>query len=250
MKVLLDPKRNHKPLAARHVLLATAMAASLLLPVAAVRATAKNAIGSVSGTVHDPSGAVIPEANVTLINMDLQQRIFGHTGEDGAFAFPAIPAGHYRLEIASPGFAYTKSADFELKASSDLHQDVTMDIGELIQEVVVHGHKPAEIPPTPPQAPRRIRVGGNVQNAKLTYQPKPDYPASAAQQGIEGTVILRAVIGMGGQVLSLAPYNDVDPDLIKAAMDAVRQWQYQPTLLNGVPVEVVTTITVVFRLDG
>jgi TonB family protein len=250
MRVLLDPKLNHKPLAARHVLLATVMAASLLLPVAAVRATAKNATGSVSGTVHDPSGAVIPEANVTLVNMDLQQRIFGHTGEDGAFAFPAIPAGRYRLEIASPGFAYTKSADFELKASSDLHQDVTMDIGELIQEVVVHGHKPAENRPTPSQAPRRIRVGGNVQSAKLTYQPKPDYPAGAAQQGIEGTVILRAVIGMDGQVLSLAPYNDADPDLIKAAMDAVRQWRYQPTLLNGVPVEVVTTITVVFRLDG
>jgi protein TonB len=44
--------------------------------------------------------------------------------------------------------------------------------------------------------------------------------------------------------------NGADPGLIKAAMDAVRQWQYQPTLLNGVPVQVVTTITVAFRLDG
>jgi len=61
---------------------------------------------------------------------------------------------------------------------------------------------------------------------------------------------LGAVIGTGGQILSLSPDNDADPDLIKAAMDAARQWQYQPTLLNGVPVEVVTTITVSFRLDG
>jgi TonB family protein len=250
MKVLLDPELNHRPLAAPHVLLATAMAAALLLPVAAVRAVAKNITGNVSGTVHDPSGAVIPEANVTLINLDLQQRIFGRTGADGTFAFPAIPAGRYRLEIASPGFAYTKSADFELKASSDLHQGFTMDIGELAQEVVVHGHKSAENPPTPSHAPRRIRVGGNVQSAKLTYQPEPDYPASAAQKEIEGTVILRAVIGTRGQILSLMPQNDADPDLIKAAMDAVRQWRYQPRLLNGVPVEVVTTISGPFRLDG
>ena len=124
-----------------------------------------------------------------------------------------------------------------------------MDIGEVIQEVVVHGHKSAENPPTPPPAPRRIRMGGNVERAKLIYQPKPDYPASAEKQGIEGTVILQAVIGTSGQILSLTPYNDADPVLIKAAMDAVRQWQYQPTLLNGVPVEVVTTITVGFRLD-
>jgi TonB family protein len=249
MKALLDPELNHKPLAASRVLLAAALAAVLLLPVAAIRAAAKNATGNISGTVHDPSGAVIPGANVTLLNMGLNFRIVGHSGADGAFEFPAIPAGGYRLEITSPGFAYTKSADLELKPSGDLHEDITMDIGDLIQEVVVHGHKSAENPPTPPPAPRRIRVGGNVQRAKLTCQPKPDYPASAEKQGIEGTVILRAVIGTSGQILSLSPDNDADSDLISAAMNAVRQWRYQPTLLNGVPVEVVTTITVVFRLD-
>jgi outer membrane biosynthesis protein TonB len=61
---------------------------------------------------------------------------------------------------------------------------------------------------------------------------------------------MQAVIGTSGQILSLTPVNDVDPGLIRAAMNAVRQWRYQPTLLNGVPVEVVTTITVAFRLDG
>ena len=249
MKVLLDPKLNHRPLTMRHILLAAAIAAALLLPVAAVRATAENATGNVSGTVRDPSGAVIPDANVTLVNQQTQGRIVVHSGEDGTFRFPAIPAGRYRLEIAKPGFAYTKSADLEVKPSSDFHQDVTLDIGEVIQEVVVHGHKPAENPPAPPPVPRRIRVGGLVERAKLIYQPTPDYPASAAKQGIEGVVILRAVIGTSGQVLSLTPCNDADSDLIKTAMNAVRQWQYQPTLLNGVPVEVVTTITVAFRLD-
>jgi len=249
MKALLDPKLDHRPLAARRALLAAALAAVLLLPVAAIRATAKNSAGNISGTVHDPSGAVIPGANVTLFNMEQKYKVVARSGEDGAFAFPAMPAGLYRLEISSPGFAYTKSADLELKPSGDLHQDVTLDIGELTQEFVVHGHKPAENPAATPAAPRRIRVGGNVEAAKLLHQQEPEYPAGAQKQGIEGTVILRAVIGTSGQVLSLSPDNDADAQLASAAMNAVRQWQYQPTLLDGEPVEVVTTITVVFRLD-
>lgn len=249
MKALLDPQLNHRPLAARRVLFAAALAVALLLPVAAIRATAQNAEGKVSGTVHDPSGAVVPGAHVTLINMETQHSIVGHTGEDGAFEFPAIPAGRYRLEITKEGFAIAKSADLELKPSADLHQDITLPLGNVTQEVIVHGHKSAENPPTPPPAPRRIRVGGLVQAAHLIRQVKPDYPAGAQKQGIEGTVVLRAVIGTSGQILSLAPNSGPDPALIKAAMDAVSQWQYQPTLLNGVPVEVATTLEVTFQLD-
>lgn len=88
-----------------------------------------------------------------------------------------------------------------------------------------------------------------MQAAKLVNHVVPVYPPNAEKQGIEGTVILRAVIGTNGQMLSLSPYNDADPSLTSAAMAAVGQWRYQPTLLNGLPVEVVTTITVAFRLD-
>jgi TonB family protein len=249
MKALLDPKLNHRPLAPSRTVLTAALAALLLLPVAALRVAAKNASGNISGTIHDPSGAVIPDASVTLISRDQKIKIVGNSGADGAFKFAAIPPGGYRLEIASPGFAITKSADLDLAPSGNVHQDFTMDLGEVLQEVVVHGHKPAENPATPRPTPRRIRVGGNVQAAKLISQAKPEYPEALQKRGIEGSVILRAVIGTSGQILSLSPFSDPDPALTKAAMDAVRQWRYTPTLLNGEPVEVVTTITVGFRLD-
>jgi TonB family protein len=181
--------------------------------------------------------------------VETQHSVVGHTGRDGAFEFPAVPAGRYRLEIIKRGFALSKSADLELKPSGDLRQDITLPLGDVLLQVTVLGHKSAENPPTPPPAPRRIRVGGLVQAAHLIHQAKPDYPASAQKQGIEGTVVLRAVIGTSGQILSLAPNSGPDPALIKAAMDAVGQWQYQPTLLNGVPVEVATTIEVTFQLD-
>jgi protein TonB len=100
-----------------------------------------------------------------------------------------------------------------------------------------------------PVVPQRVRVGGNVQASRLISKVQPVYPAIAEQSGVQGTVLLHAVIGMDGHLLSLGVANSsANPDLANAAMDAVRQWVYQPTLLNGMPVEVVTTVAVVFRL--
>jgi protein TonB len=75
------------------------------------------------------------------------------------------------------------------------------------------------------------------------------YPALAQQSGIEGTVLLEAVIGKDGSVANSRVVNSlVHPSLVEAAMEAVKQWLYKPTLLNGEPIEVVTTIAVKFRL--
>ncbi|HET7213321.1 MAG TPA: M56 family metallopeptidase [Terriglobia bacterium] len=249
MKALLDPKLNRRPLTASRALFAAVLTMALLVPAAVIHASAGNDTGSISGTVHDPSGAVVPGAGVILISSRTQTRIASHTGEDGTFSFPEVPAGRYQLEFAKPGFARTLTGEFELGPSRELHQNFTLNLGWVSEELVVRGHRPATLAPAPTRTPHRIRVGGLVQAAKLVKIVKPAYPAGAEKQGTEGTVILRAVIGTSGQVLSLEPYNDADPALTEAAMEAVRQWRYQPTLLNGVPVEVATTITVTFRLD-
>lgn len=94
---------------------------------------------------------------------------------------------------------------------------------------------------------RRIRVGGNVQQAKLLVKVQPVYPPEAKVQGIEGTVRLEATLDKRGKVANLQVLSG-DPILAAAALDAVRQWQYQTTLLNGDPVEVVTDIDVNFTL--
>jgi len=95
--------------------------------------------------------------------------------------------------------------------------------------------------------PPRIRVGGNVQQAKLLVKVQPVYPAEAKAQGIEGQVRLQAILGKDGKVENLQVLSG-DSLLAVAALDAVRQWQYQTTLLNGDPVEVVTEIQVNFTL--
>lgn len=104
-------------------------------------------------------------------------------------------------------------------------------------------------PPPPPKAPERIRVGGNVQQANLIHQVMPVYPEIAKTAHIQGTVILHAIISKDGSVQELQ-YISGPPLLMRSAMDAVRQWRYRPTLLNGEAVQVDTTISVVFTLGG
>jgi TonB family protein len=87
-----------------------------------------------------------------------------------------------------------------------------------------------------------------VEAAKLISNPSPVYPSLAREKQIQGDVLLHAIIGMDGGVKHLSVISG-DPSLTQASLDAVRQWRYQPTLLNGDPVEVDTTIKVTFSLD-
>jgi protein TonB len=105
------------------------------------------------------------------------------------------------------------------------------------------------MPPPPKPTQQRVRVGGNVQQAKMIRQIQPVYPQIAKTAHVQGTVILHAIIAKDGTVQELQ-YISGPALLMRSAMDAVRQWKYQPTLLNGEPVEVDTTISVVFTLSG
>lgn len=107
----------------------------------------------------------------------------------------------------------------------------------------------SNLPPPPKPTQQRIRVGGNVQSAKMIRQVQPVYPQIAKTAHVQGTILLHAIIAKDGSVQELT-YVSGPPLLMKAAQDAVREWRYQPTLLNGEPVEVETTISVIFTLGG
>ena len=96
----------------------------------------------------------------------------------------------------------------------------------------------------------RIRIGGNVAAAKLLNRVQPVYPPLARQTRISGTVRLHVVLSRDGTVKSVDVISG-HPLLLQASLDAVRQWRYQPTLLNGEAVEVDTTVDVIYALaDG
>lgn len=102
--------------------------------------------------------------------------------------------------------------------------------------------------PKPNAAPQRIRVGGNVQQAKLIHQVRPVYPELAKRARIQGVVKLAAIIGRDGTITGLQVLGG-HPLLVPAALEAVKHWRYQATLLNDEPVEVVTNVDVNFILQ-
>lgn len=129
----------------------------------------------------------------------------------------------------------------------------TSPLSTLLPEASIHpATQPAPIPtPTirlqqsPPSTPVRITSG--VQSAKLVFGPKPAYPSLARATRVQGTVKIQAVIGRDGMIKDLQVLSG-PPLLIEVAIEAVRQWRYQPTLLNGDAVEVVTDIDVNFTI--
>jgi protein TonB len=114
-----------------------------------------------------------------------------------------------------------------------------------------------EAPPPPPpvvvtakprEAAKPIRVSSNLQEAKLLRRVIPVYPALARQARVSGTVRLVGVIGKDGIIQNLQ-FVSGPPLLVQAALDAVKQWVYRPTLLNHEPVEVIAPIDVIFTLS-
>jgi len=103
-------------------------------------------------------------------------------------------------------------------------------------------------PQATPDVPGAIRVGGDVQATKIVNKATPVYPPMAKAARIQGTVRLTAIIGPDGTVTNVQLISG-HPLLVVAAVDAVKQWVYQPTLLNGNPVSVITEVDINFTLS-
>ena len=102
-------------------------------------------------------------------------------------------------------------------------------------------------PPRPPSRSDPVRVGGNIKPPTKVRDVRPAYPPSARQARVQGVVILEVTIAADGSVIDARTIRSI-PLLDAAAVDAVRQWQFTPTLLNGVPIPVRHTVTVQFTL--
>jgi len=103
------------------------------------------------------------------------------------------------------------------------------------------------LPEAPPPV-EAVRVGGNIKAPKQLKKVDPAYPDIARQARVQGVVILEATISPQGKVTDVKVLRGI-PLLDQSAIEAVKQWVYTPTLLNGVPVPVIMTVTVNFKLS-
>ena len=260
-----------------------ALAVSVSAPVSAFAQA-----GALAGQVLDADGDPLPGVTVEVTDpLLINPSRRSVTNAQGRYRIPDLRPGlHHTVTFKLPGFS-TVVRDVELSAGATTVVDAELIVGgnentlgstltmtgafgstgafvlncEFRPDGTIgpcrrsffgnpFGNPDPEywLPPPPPPPLEPVRVGGNISPpAKVTDVP-PVYPTVAQAARVQGVVILEAVIGTDGRVTDVKVLRSVAL-LDDAAIAAVRQWEYMPTLPNGVPVPVIMTVTVNFTMQ-
>ncbi len=223
------------------------VAVCFILPVAGIPASIQEEpSASVAGVVLDLTGARVPGVEVGLEGDAASiVRISSNAGE---YRIPEVPPGEYVLIARLPGFLDHRQ-EVVIEEGRTLLRDVLLSVGGVAtaMEVVSDRLPPEE--PVESSEPDRLRVTAGVSPGRLITMVRPDYPPQLRADGVEGTVALEGMIGADGVITGLRVVSTDHADLAMAALDAVREWRYEPSRLNNVPVAVATTVSFTFRLD-
>ncbi len=230
---VLDPHRPRRTVSALRVGVTCLVALLAVSPLLAWQDTSIQ----MKGSVKDMVGA-IPGAKLLL--KGASEYTF-QTGTDGSYAVTGIPEGEYTIEVLMPGYASLTIGRRRVELGKTIRADFHLQLGSIRD--TVNGADS-----TAPSVPQRVRISGNVQAVKLLNRVLPIYPKESKVARIQGTVRLRAVIGKDGRVVGLTLLMSPSAELARSAMEAVGQWKYQPTLLNGDPVEIQTEVDVNYTL--
>lgn len=268
---MLNATINRSPLT-RSARLVTALAALL---VAVPLAAAQSSFFTFSGSVLDSTNRVVPDTALVLTNTGSQAKYEVRSDRTGHFQFVGLPSGEYALEVKVPGFATLK--DTVTIAGRNVDRTLMLQLGLLEETITVSysvGEKPVAVSPEV-QEERRQRgqearqraqerlqraldkcsgtsagpIGGNILQPTKVTDVRPAYPEQLRSAKIGGIVTMEAVIGPDGNVRDVRVLSSADPDLESAAVEAVRQWQYSPTLLNCTPTEVRMKVTSNFTIQ-
>ena len=209
---------------------------------------AKEQIGPMplTGTVYDVTGSVLPGVSLTLDDA-AGIRLTAATDSSGRFDFGAVASGRYLVGSKLPGFM-SLAQDVRLESPQHWDLSLTIPVGAIQETITVRDQRPSTAPGRGERAP--VRIGGNIRPPRKLVDVRPVYPPAMRDAGLEGVVALTALIDVEGRVSSVRVIGSpAHPDLGKAAADAVRQWRFSPTLLNGETVEVLMNVSVAFSLE-
>jgi TonB family protein len=208
--------------------------------------------GSIAGIIVDPTGALVPRADISAVSTDVSLTMAKTTDNYGNYSLSPLPPGRYNVEVSARGFNRLIQKNVQVVPGQPVNLNLRLSVGEVGQSLTVTGKPFAEALPPPPsqtfEAPANrpagpMRISAGVSAGMAISQPAPVYPEDAKAAHIQGIVVLKAIISKAGTVENLTAISG-PPQLIASAIDAVKQWRYKPYLLNGEPVEVQTTINV------
>ena len=251
---MLNTQTNRRPMTP---LAAGSVLAALLIVTAAVagfEAFAQSRFAALSGTVVDQSGGVLVNATLVLANTQTNAKHEVRTNQTGFYEFVGLPAGDYELEVQQRGFQPATEA-VSIGVGETRQRNVSLQIGAVQETLTMTGGAGAAAPALPVVAsppPRRPcpnpAVGGCIGPPVKLKDVRPIYPASLSDTGVEGIVLLEAQIGTDGTTKIVRVVSSPHPDLERAAIDAVSQWEFAPTTLNGSVIETQMNVSLTFRL--
>ena len=221
--------------------------------------TAAQSFASYNGAVVDQTGNVVAGVELTLTNKRTGQKYQVKSSDVGSFEFVGLASGEYELATISPGFRNAKTP--MTIGNKNITGDIRLEVGSLEETITVVDRGEPRVEgagPTargykwpPDQAACTAKpTGGYIAPPTKLQDARPVYPRSGGVPKAASVVVLDARIGTDGSVVEARGVDPAaDPDLVAAAVDAVKLWKYSPTLLNCIPIEVQMKVTVNFRTE-
>jgi TonB family protein len=253
VRAMLNANIDRSPLSAALRTAIAVAALSVALIVAGSSAAAQAVGAAFSGSFVDALNNAIPNVTMTLKNTATGEEYTVRSDAEGRFTLDTLPDGDYRGEVNAAGFTSIHPF-FRIKAGTSVIGNVIpLPLGTIEENITVR-----DSPPTEPQgeirtelqALERLRAyRARALTAPLTPPIKirdvrPLFPPS--RSGSEGTVFLAAIIDTNGYVKTVQVMQPADAEFGRAAMDAVNEWQFEPTRLHGVAVDTSMHVTVRF----
>jgi beta-lactamase regulating signal transducer with metallopeptidase domain len=220
---------------------------------------AAQTFASYGGSVIDQTGNIVTGVTLTMTHKKTGQKYQVKSSDTGSFEFVGLTAGEYELETFSPGFRNPKTP--LTIGSKNIQSDIRLEVGMLEETISVVDNGEPRVEGAGPTArgyrwpPEKTAcetkpTGGYIAQPTKLVDARPIYPRSGGVPRPGNVVVLDARIGTDGSVVDARGIEPaVDPDLVAAAIDAVRLWKYTPTLLNCIPIEVQMKVTVRFRTE-
>ena len=253
---MLNTHLNRRPVSRSASAATLAALLTVTVPIAGF-AAAQTVFATLTGSIVDPTNAAVPGVTLVLTNAQTQAKYEISSGGAGQYEFVGLPPGEYMLEARLPGFAALQGK--VTLAGQKVQRDLRLALGSLTETVTVknNGVRSTAPPVVEVREPRPVscggseaagglRVGGNIRPPMKIKHVSPVYPSNLADAGVGGAVALEVRIGTSGVVDDVNVVSSSHPELAEAAVAAVRQWQFDATLLNCVPVEVAMNVRVNF----
>jgi TonB family protein len=246
---MLNARLDRRPLTRTSRLLIAIVLSSITLPVSGLCAAGQASPGRFSGWIVDQTGAAIADATVSAIDAQTATTQETSTDTRGYFEYVGLPAGDYRVEVAARGFAPSR-AIVRLEAGSLIQRNIRLQLGSVRETVTVAGGASATVEESSVVAEAVVSRdrGEPLQPPVKVKDVRPAYPQRLVDAGIHGSVTLEGRIGADGVMTNVEVIPPANPELAEAALDAVRQWRFEPTRLHGVAVDTSINVTVDFLL--